>query len=99
MTYAALRALGLASWAGCIICLLYQAATWVFTANWPRLSLMDLASSMFQVDVSDIASTLPFQAAIKTTYMLLTTELSIGLWFIGTFFLLSAFLANILLKK
>lgn len=99
MMYAILRALGIMSWTGCILTLLYQAVTWVFTAKWPSVSAMDAIDSLLDIDMGVLISNLPFSTAFKATYILTVTELSLFLWYAGAFFLLSAFSLKILFRK
>lgn len=82
----ALRALGIVSWIGCIVALIYQGVTWVFTASWPSLTLLDVAYTMFGIDLASAIQSLPLNLAIKTTYLLITTELTLALWWAGVFF-------------
>lgn len=99
MIYAIFRALGIASWVGCVLALIYQSLTWVFTADWPHLSVMDITSDILGVDTSSMVANLPFQTAMKTTYLFMTTELSLGMWYMGALFLAAAFTAKMISGK
>lgn len=99
MVYATLRALGIASWAGCVLTLAFQVLTWVFTAAWPKLTVMDIMDDLFGLDMNALLANLPLQVAVKTIYVFMTTELSLGLWCLGAFFFVSAFTYRVLLKR
>lgn len=99
MMYATLRALGIASWAGCVFTLGFQVLTWVFTAGWPDLTVMDIMDDLFGVDMNALLANLPFQLAVKTVYVFMTTDLSLGLWCLGAFFFTAAFAYKVLLKR
>lgn len=97
--HALLRFLGMFAWCLCILVLLYQAGTWVLTASWPSISLMEVASDAFGVDLLSILETLPVQAAFKTIYLLFTTDLSIAMWWTGVFFFGLSFASKVFLNK
>lgn len=80
---ALLRLLGIAAWIGCVLTLIYQALTWVFTASWPSVTLSKVIDLIPGVDLLTPTKQLPLEYAMKVTYMLLTTELSIALWWTG----------------
>ena len=92
------KILGILFWAGCLLTLAFQAAAWVLTASWPSVSLMDAAGRL-GLDVTDLFNTVPTEILLKGTYVLLTTQLSVGLWWAGTACFCLALAQHILLKK
>lgn len=97
--YKVLRTLGLTVWVGCILCLAYQCMTWVFTASWPGLTLIGVFYDLLGLDLASLINSLPFEVAIKTTYLLATTELAIALWWMGAILFASAFATKIIFGK
>lgn len=78
-----LRLLGITAWIGCVLTLIYQSLTWVFTASWPSVTLSDALNVIPGVDLFTPTETLPLEYAMKVTYVMLTTQLSIALWWTG----------------
>lgn len=79
----ALKSLGILFWASCLLTLLYQSATWIVTASWPSLSLMGVSTELMGLDVASAIASLPLDMAVKTAYILFTTELAVALWWAG----------------
>lgn len=94
-----MRSLGIAAWVGCILTLAYQSLTWVFTASWPSLTLMDAAYTLFGFDLASLVQKLPMNLAVKITYLLITTQLTLGLWWLGIFFFGLALIFKVILDK
>jgi len=90
--------LGILAWVGCLLTLGYQAATWVVTATWPQVTLMN-AVNRIGIDLTSFVSTVPVDVLLKAAYVLLTTELSLALWWIGLAFFLLAMAQRIILGK
>ncbi|MGL1862130.1 MAG: potassium:proton antiporter [Pseudodesulfovibrio sp.] len=99
MTNKILRALGIGSWIACILVLAYQSLNWVLNASWPALTMMDASQALLGIDLVSLINSLPFEFAIKTTYILVTTELSIALWWIGVVFFGLTFVSKIMFSK
>jgi len=97
--HAFLRAMGVAAWIGCVLTLIYQGLTWVFTTSWSSLTLMDVSSNLLGIDLTSLLQSLPIDYAVKATYVLVTTELSIGLWWAGAAFFLSALVSKVVFGK
>ncbi|WP_419788101.1 potassium:proton antiporter [Pseudodesulfovibrio sp.] len=93
-----LKYLGMISWAGCLITLVYQAVTWIITASWPSVTLLDTAHRV-GIDLTDFVTTLPVDILLKLAYVLLTTQLSLALWWLGLAFFLMAMAQRIILGK
>lgn len=93
-----LKNFGIASWIGCILVIAFQAATWVFTASWPSITLMD-ALNRLGINSTDFIETLPLEFTIKAAYVLFTTQLSVAFWWIGASLFILAFASKILFKK
>ncbi|MGE4192381.1 MAG: potassium:proton antiporter [Pseudodesulfovibrio sp.] len=64
--------------------LAFQGVSWAVTGSWPPITLMTALGRLFGLDLLDIGSTLPLDLAAKATYVLMTTELSLFLWWTGT---------------
>jgi len=92
------KTLGIIFWSGCLLTLGFQAVTWVFTASWPSITLLDTVTRI-GIDLTDFISTVPTEILLKGTYVLLTTQLSLGLWWIGAACFALAMAQHILLKK
>ncbi|MEF2232270.1 MAG: potassium:proton antiporter [Pseudodesulfovibrio sp.] len=92
------KTLGILFWAGCLLTLAFQAATWVFTAAWPSVTLLD-AVTRLGIDVTDFFDTVPTEVLLKAAYVLLTTQLSMGLWWAGTACFALAMALHILFRK
>ena len=93
-----LKNLGIASWIGCILVIIFQAATWFFTASWPSITLMDGLTRLGWNPVNDI-DTLPVDLTMKVAYVLLTTQLSAALWWLGAGLIGLAVIVRILFRK
>tara|TARA_B100000683_G_scaffold277306_1_gene335089 strand:- start:2038 stop:2364 length:327 start_codon:yes stop_codon:yes gene_type:complete len=83
---ATLRTLGIGAWLACILTLVYQGLSWALNASWPSLTLMSVSNNLLGFDLLSILQNLPVDLAVKTIYILSTTELSIALWWLGVFF-------------
>lgn len=92
-----LKSLGIGAWCLCLLILIYQGLTWVFTAHWPSITLLD-ASDQAHITISTILQNLPLEYGLKLTYVLTTTELSIALWWTGVFFFLAALVYRFIQK-
>lgn len=90
--------LGIISWAGCLLTLAYQAAVWVLTAAWPSVTLLDVAGRL-GLGTTDLFTALPFEYLLKLLYVLCTTQLALGLWWLGLAFFLLSMLRRIMLGK
>ena len=97
--HAFLRTFGIAAWIGCILILVYQAASWVLHAAWPSLTLLDTAYEILGLDLASLIKSLPLEFAVKASYILITTELSIALWWTGIFFFGLAFTSKVVFGK
>lgn len=98
MPHTLFKTLGIIAWSACILVLGYQSATWVVTASWPSVTLMDTGARM-GLDLLTLARSLPLEFAIKGAYVLFTTELSIALWWAGAAFFALTFLHALLFGK
>ncbi|MFH1913723.1 MAG: potassium:proton antiporter [Pseudomonadota bacterium] len=98
MPYTLFKALGLLAWTACILVLGYQAVSWAFTAAWPSLTLMDIGGRL-GLDFLSLVRSLPFEIAIKGAYVLVTTQLSVALWWTGAAFFVLAFLSAIVVGR
>lgn len=94
-----LRALGFLSWTGCILVLVYQAGYWIIKAKWPSLTLLDGTQSLFNIDLASLIQNLPLEYGVKASYLFVTTELSIALWWTGVFFFGATFFNKIIFGK
>lgn len=84
---------GALCWIGCLLTLGYQGLMWLIHGTWPSLTLMDALRNLNGSDLASIMSHLSFGLAIKITYVALTTELALALWWLGVgFFVLFAVL-------
>jgi hypothetical protein len=92
------KTLGIITWSACILVLGYQSVTWVVTASWPSVTLMDTGARL-GLDLLTLARSLPLEFAIKGAYVLVTTELSVALWWVGAAFFALAFLHAMLFGK
>lgn len=97
--HALLRILGITAWCLCVLVLVYQAGSWIITASWPTLTLMDVSTDLFGLDLLSIIKSLPIQTAFKTIYILLTTDLSIAMWWAGVFFFGLSFVSKVIFDK
>lgn len=97
--HALFRTLGLGSWIGCILTLAFQAVSWVLSASWPSVTLLDVARRIFGFDLASMINSLPLELGVKTTYILITTELSIAFWWAGIFFFALSFFTKVLFGK
>lgn len=77
-----LKSLGIAAWISCLVVITYQAISWVISASWPSVTLMDTMHAA-NIDILSIINSLPFDIAIKAIYVCLTTQLSLFLWWAG----------------
>jgi hypothetical protein len=93
-----LKNLGIASWIGCILVIVFQAATWFFTASWPSVTLMDGLTRLGWNPLDNI-NTLSMDLTVKTAYVLLTTQLSVALWWLGAGLIGLAVIVRILFRK
>lgn len=93
-----LKNMGIAAWVGCILVIVYQAVTWFFTANWPSITLLD-GLNRLGFEMTAHLDTLPADVTLKAAYVLVTTELSVALWWLGVGFLVLAAMVNILFRK
>jgi hypothetical protein len=82
MPHTLFKVLGITVWTACILVLGYQAASWIVTASWPSVTLMDTTGRV-GLDLLALARSLPLEFAIKAAYVLITTELAIALWWTG----------------
>lgn len=82
---ATMRTLGISAWLACIFTLVYQCLSWALNASWPSLTLMSVSNKFFGLDMLSILKNLPVDIAVKSIYVLATTELSIALWWFGVF--------------
>ncbi|WP_285905743.1 potassium:proton antiporter [Pseudodesulfovibrio pelocollis] len=98
MPYTLFKALGLIAWTACIMVLGYQTVTWTFTATWPSLTLMDIGGRL-GFDLISLIRSLPLEFAIKGAYVLITTQLSVALWWAGAAFFVLAFLSAIIVGR
>jgi len=96
--YTLFKTLGLLAWTGCILLLGYQAVSWAFTAAWPSLTLMDVGGRL-GLDLLTLIRSLPLEFAIKGAYVLITTQLSVALWWAGAFFFGLALLSAVIAGK
>lgn len=94
-----LKTIGIAAWVCCLLVLAYQAISWVLFAAWPSVTLMDALHAITNVDFLSFIESLPFDMAIKATYVCFTTQLSLFLWWAGAFSFALTFAAKIILKK
>lgn len=78
-----LKSLGILAWGGCLLTLAFQGLTWVVTGSRTSVTLMSVLSRFFGLNLLDVGSTLPLDLAAKAAYVLLTTELSLFLWWTG----------------
>lgn len=78
-----LRTFGILCWTGCLVTLMYQAATWLLTASWPRLTLLEIIYDLVGWNGATSFRSLPLEYALKALYVLTTTELSLALWWLG----------------
>nr|WP_155932894.1 potassium:proton antiporter [Pseudodesulfovibrio alkaliphilus] len=76
----------------------YQAAAWGLTAQWPSLTLMDVGSRL-GLDLLTLIRSLPLEFAIKGAYVLITTQLSVALWWAGAAFFVLAFLCAVIVDR
>ncbi len=83
--------LGVLAWSACILVLGYQAAMWVATADWPSVTLMDIAGRL-DIDLLGMIHSLPLEFALKFLYVLATTQLSLALWWTGVAFFALTFI-------
>jgi len=97
--HALFRTLGLCAWGACILVLTYQALMWVISASWPTMTLMDVTSDLLGVDLVTLVKSLPIEFALKTTYLLVTIELSIALWWMGVCFFGLTFISKVVFGK
>ena len=93
-----LKNLAIASWIGCILVIAFQAATWFFTASWPSITLID-GLTRLGWDPFDNIDTLPVDLTMKAAYVLLTTQLSVALWWLGAGLIGLAVAVRILFRK
>ena len=61
--------------------------------------MMDVSSELLGIDLTSLIQNLPIDYAVKTTYLLVTTELSVALWWTGVTFFISALLSKVVLGK
>lgn len=78
-----LKTLGILAWGGCLLTLIWQGAVWAVTGTRPVLTLMDVLSKLFGLDMLTLASEFPLDIAAKAAYVLVTTELALFLWWAG----------------
>ena len=93
-----LKNLGIAAWIGCIMVIAFQAATWFFTASWPSVTLMD-GLTRLGWNPFGYVDTLPVDLTMKALYVLLTTQLSVALWWLGAGLIVLAVAVRILFRK
>lgn len=79
----ALKNLGLFAWAGCLFTLIIQGLAWAITGSAPSFSLLSIVSALFSWDLTSLVRSLPLEYAVKTAYVLATTELALALWWLG----------------
>lgn len=94
-----LRALGFLSWIGCLLVLAYQASYWVIKANWPTVTLLDGTQNLFGVNLASLFQGLPIEYGYKAAYFVITTELSVALWWTGALFFGLTFILKIVFGK
>ncbi len=94
-----LKTLGIVTWTGCVITLLYQSVVWILTATWPSITLMTILSDILGIDIIDLFQHCSISLAIKLTYFLTTTELAITLWWAGVLLFAAAVCSKVLLGK
>lgn len=78
-----LKTLGILAWGGCLLTLAWQGAVWAVTGIRPVLTLMDVLSKLFGLNMLTLASELPLDIAAKAAYVLVSTELALFLWWAG----------------
>jgi len=93
-----LKTLGIITWILCLFVLGYQTISWILFASWPSVTIMDASQQFLGIDISSLVQSLPFELAVKTAYLCLTTELSIFLWWTGITFFGLTFINSILKK-
>jgi hypothetical protein len=98
MSHTLFKTLGIVSWSACILILAYQAAVWGVTAAWPSVTLMDVGTRM-GIDLLSLVRSLPLEFALKSAYVLVTTQLSVALWWAGAVLFALAFLTTMLFGK
>ncbi len=94
-----LRALGFFSWLGCIFVLIYQMGYWVLKASWPTLTLLDGTQNILGIDLAALIQNLPLEYGFKASYLFITTELSVALWWMGVFFFGATLINKIIFGK
>ena len=77
------------SWSVCLLVLAYQGLIRLLQGSWSTLTLFDVTSRFLSLDILDLGQHLPFEWGLKLAYVLMTTELSLALWWVGVFFCLS----------
>ncbi|QJB57969.1 potassium:proton antiporter [Pseudodesulfovibrio sp. zrk46] len=94
-----LRGMGMIAWVGCVLTLIYQGLVWGVTASWTNLSLMDVSSTLLGIDLATLIQEMPIDYAVKATYVLITTDLAIGLWWAGIAFFAMAVISKVVFNK
>lgn len=94
-----LKYLGIIAWTGCLLSIAFQALTWVISASWPSITLMDALSAVSNTDYLTFIESLPFDIAIKAMYLCFTTQLSLFLWWFGVCMFSLFALKVVFLKK
>lgn len=61
--------------------------------------MMDVSSDLFGIDLAALIQNLPIEYAVKMTYLLVTTELSLGLWWTGVAFFVAAVISKVVFGK
>ncbi|WP_319467215.1 potassium:proton antiporter [uncultured Pseudodesulfovibrio sp.] len=89
---------GLISWIACLLTLAYQGISWVLTASWPTITMMDTLSRI-GIDLTSLIQSLPLEYAVKAAYVLSTTELAIALWWLGATFFALALVNKVVFKN
>jgi hypothetical protein len=90
--------LGVLAWSACILVLGYQAAMWAATAAWPSVTLMDI-SGRLNIDLLTLIRSLPLEFALKSLYVLATTELALALWWTGVAFFALTFINKVIFGR